>query len=142
MKFKKFWRLPIGCRRTIPMSESSAMAKVECSRSTAPRLTHPSNPPAYPAISATAPHSGSNPSPELLTDAAPVFSPRLAREMHQIEQDTQALLEKSASVRANFMKNLNFKNPEHYAKTSAEYQKVFYERVIGKFDPPLLNPKP
>jgi hypothetical protein len=82
------------------------------------------------------------PPTELLENAAPDFSARMARQMHQIEQDTQVLLEKSASVRADYMKNLNFKTPEDYAKTSAEYRKIFYEQVIGKFDSPLLEPKP
>jgi len=62
--------------------------------------------------------------------------------MRQIEQDTQRLLEESAGARADFMKNLNTKSPEEYARTSAEYRKIFYEQVIGKFDDPLLEPKP
>ncbi|HEV8292078.1 MAG TPA: dienelactone hydrolase family protein, partial [Tepidisphaeraceae bacterium] len=82
------------------------------------------------------------PSPELLADATPDYSARMARQMKQIEQDTQRLLEESSAVRAQFMKNLNFKSPDEYAKTSGEYRKIFYEQVIGKFDYPLLDPKP
>ncbi|HEV8377574.1 MAG TPA: dienelactone hydrolase family protein, partial [Tepidisphaeraceae bacterium] len=82
------------------------------------------------------------PASEMLTDASPDFAARMARQTKQIEQDTQWILEQSASVRADFMKNLNFKTPDDYAKTSAEYRKIFYEQVIGKFDYPLLDPKP
>jgi hypothetical protein len=82
------------------------------------------------------------PAAEMLTDSPPDFAARMARQVKQIEQDTQWLLEKSAGVRADFMKNLNFKTPDDYAKTSAEYRKIFYEQVIGKFDYPLLDPKP
>jgi len=79
---------------------------------------------------------------ELLANEIPDVPGRMARQMRQIEQDTQRLLEESAGVRADFMKNLNTKSPEEYARTSAEYRKIFYEQVIGKFDYPLLDPKP
>ncbi|HEV8608179.1 MAG TPA: dienelactone hydrolase family protein [Tepidisphaeraceae bacterium] len=69
-------------------------------------------------------------------------APRQARQMHQIEEDTQWLLEQSAAVRVEFMKKLNTKSPEEYAKTSDEYRKILYEQVIGKFDYPLLTPRP
>ncbi len=69
-------------------------------------------------------------------------APRQLRQLHQIEEDTQLLLEQSAAVRAEFMKKLSFKSSEDYAKTSADYRKTFYEQTIGKFDYPLLPPNP
>jgi dienelactone hydrolase len=82
------------------------------------------------------------PAAEMLADAAPDFAARMTRQIRQIEQDTQWLLEQSASVRADYMKDFNFKTPDDYAKTSAAYRKIFYEQVIGKFNDPLLDPKP
>jgi dienelactone hydrolase len=69
-------------------------------------------------------------------------APRQARQIHQIEEDTQWLLEQSPAVRVEFMKKLNTKSPEEYAKTSDEYRKIFYEQVIGKFDYQLLAARP
>jgi dienelactone hydrolase len=68
---------------------------------------------------------------------------RHARQMHEIERDTQWLLRESSFVRDEFMKKLyDCKDLDEYNKVVEEYREFFATQVIGRFDLPLLDPKP
>lgn len=63
---------------------------------------------------------------------------RQARQIHEIDRHNQALLTESPYVRQEFMKGLDTSSPEKYMESSARYREYFYEKVIGRFDLPLL----
>ena len=67
---------------------------------------------------------------------------RHARQMYEIERDTQQLLAESPYARAEFMKKLDTSSVEAYQKSVEEYREFFATQVIGRFDDPLLEPKP
>ena len=67
---------------------------------------------------------------------------RHARQMVEIERDTQQLLAESPYVRAEFMKKLDTSSVVAYQKSVEEYREFFATQVIGRFDDPLLEPKP
>ena len=80
------------------------------------------------------------PEPDVLGS---VDSPsRHARQMHEIECDTQWLLRESPFVRDEFMAKLYAKDLDEYNKLVEEYREIFATEVIGRFDLPLLEPKP
>jgi len=83
-----------------------------------------------------APHS----SPKVLVP--PQAEARHARQIHEIERDTQQLLAESPYVRGEFMKKLDTSSVEAYQKSAEEYREFFATQVIGQFDDPLLEPKP
>lgn len=81
--------------------------------------------------------------PECLSSALAEFAnARHARQMHEIERDTQQLLAESPYVRAEFMKRLDTSSVEAYEKSAEEYREYFATQVIGRFDDPLLEPNP
>ncbi len=63
---------------------------------------------------------------------------RLERQRREIDRHTQALLLASPTVRAKFMAGLDTSSPETFAATQTKYRQFFSERVIGRFDEPLL----
>lgn len=65
---------------------------------------------------------------------------RQLRQLQEIDHHSQRLLAESPEVRREFMKRLDFKSPEAYARTSEEYRRYFSEEVVGHFDDPLLPP--
>jgi hypothetical protein len=68
---------------------------------------------------------------------------RHARQMHEIERDTQWLLRESPFVRDEFMAKLYAaKDLDEYNKLVEEYREFFATQVIGRFDLPLEEPKP
>ncbi|HZL89374.1 MAG TPA: dienelactone hydrolase family protein, partial [Pirellulaceae bacterium] len=68
---------------------------------------------------------------------------RHARQMHEIERDTQWLLRESPFVRDEFMAKLYAaKDLDEYSKLVEDYREIFATQVIGRFDLPLLEPKP
>jgi dienelactone hydrolase len=68
---------------------------------------------------------------------------RHARQMHEIERDTQWLLRESPFVRDEFMAKLYAaKDLGEYNKLVEEYREIFATEVIGRFDLPLMEPKP
>lgn len=68
---------------------------------------------------------------------------RHARQMHEIEADTQYLLRESEYVRNDYMKKLyDSPNLDAYNKTVEDYRDKFATEVIGRFDIPLMEPAP
>ncbi|MBC7852557.1 MAG: dienelactone hydrolase family protein, partial [Pirellulaceae bacterium] len=68
---------------------------------------------------------------------------RHARQMHEIEADTQWLLRESEHVRFDYMKKLyDSPNLDAYNKNVEEYREKFATEVIGRFDIPLMEPAP
>ena len=65
---------------------------------------------------------------------------RQLRQLHEIDRHTQRLLVESPEVRREFMKNLDTKSPEAYARTSEVYRNYFYDEVVGRFADQLLPP--
>ena len=65
---------------------------------------------------------------------------RQGRQVHEIDRHTQQLLVESTYVRKEFMKDLDTKSPEAYAKTVEPYREKFATETIGRFDIPLLPP--
>jgi dienelactone hydrolase len=83
--------------------------------------------------------AGSLPSANAAVDR----SARQQRQMGEIIHDTQQLLAESPYVRQKFMQKLyDCKTVEEYEKTAEEYREYFATQVIGRFDEPLLEPKP
>jgi dienelactone hydrolase len=81
--------------------------------------------------------------PPSRSDNLPDPSARHARQMHEIERDTQWLLRESNFVRDDFMAKLYAaKDLDEYNKLVEEYREFFATQVIGRFDLPLLEPKP
>ena len=64
---------------------------------------------------------------------------RQARQLHELDRHNQQLLIESPFVRQKFMKKLDTKSPEAYAKTVEPYREIFATEVIGRFD---LKPLP
>jgi dienelactone hydrolase len=82
---------------------------------------------------------GTPPKVGTLTDAAA----RHARQMHEIEADTQWLLRESEHVRFDYMKKLyDSQGLNAYNTTVEEYREKFATEVIGRFDIPLMEPAP
>jgi arylsulfatase A-like enzyme/dienelactone hydrolase len=69
--------------------------------------------------------------------------PRQARQKHEIDRHTQALLAESPYVRAEFMKRLDTTSLPAYLKSAEPYRRAFADEVIGRFDRPRLplNPR-
>lgn len=67
---------------------------------------------------------------------------RLARQIAELDRFNQALLAESPYLRAEFMRKLDFSSLPAYEKSCAWYREYFAAQVIGRFDDPLLPPKP
>lgn len=65
---------------------------------------------------------------------------RQLRQLHEIDRHNQRLLTESPEVRREFMKHLDTKSPEAYARSSDGYRRIFYDEVIGRFDDRVLPP--
>lgn len=72
----------------------------------------------------------------------PDAAARQARQMHELDRHTQWLLTESPYVRQEFMKRLDTSSVPAYEKSAAEYRRIFYNDVIGRFDEPVLPPHP
>ena len=74
----------------------------------------------------------------------PVVDPaaRQRRQLLEIDQYNQQLLAESPEVRREFMKQLDTKSTDTYAKTVEPYRSYFAEEVVGRFDDPLLPANP
>jgi dienelactone hydrolase len=68
----------------------------------------------------------------------PDAAARQARQLRELDRHNQELLVESPYVRADFMKKLDTSSLEAYARTAAEYRKVFRDEIIGAFDEPRL----
>ena len=78
-------------------------------------------------------------------EAVAVIDPaaRQQRQQHEIEEDTQELLTESPYVRDAFMKQLyDCRTLDDYNREVERYREIFATEVIGRFDYPLLEPKP
>ena len=67
---------------------------------------------------------------------------RHREQMREINDDTQKLLTESPYVRQKFMAKLDTSSLSKYEQTIEPYREFFYRDVIGKFDDPVLPPKP
>jgi dienelactone hydrolase len=67
---------------------------------------------------------------------------RQARQIHEIDRHNQWLLTESPYVRQEFMAKLDTSSPAAFKKTIEPYREFFYNEVIGRFDQPLLPPRP
>ncbi len=82
--------------------------------------------------------------PPTVPGALPDVAARQARLFKQIAADTQQLLRESENVRVEFWKKADrqSRNPERWQETTRSYRERFYNDVVGRFDQPLLAPKP
>lgn len=67
---------------------------------------------------------------------------RHARQLRQLDQFTQRLLIDSPAVRVEYMRGLDTSSPQKFEATSARYRELFARDVMGRFDQPLLPPRP
>ncbi|AMV37530.1 alpha/beta hydrolase family protein [Planctomyces sp. SH-PL62] len=65
---------------------------------------------------------------------------RQARQLHEIDRHTQQLLVDGADVRREFMKDLDTRSIEAYAKSVEPYRERFATETIGRFDVEPLPP--
>lgn len=68
---------------------------------------------------------------------------RMARQIHELDRHTQALLAESPYVRQQFMKKLDTSSAEKFEASAKAYREMFYNDVIGRFDETVLpfNPR-
>jgi dienelactone hydrolase len=93
------------------------------------------------SLSAEKPAAAAEGKPELLVaDFDPAA--RQLRQVAEIDDHNQWLLEESPYVRAQFMAKLDTSSPEKYQATSEEYRKFFRDEVIGRFDDRVMPPNP
>jgi len=67
---------------------------------------------------------------------------RHKRQLEELDAHNQRLLADSPYVRREFMKKLDTSSVEKYEASVEWYRKFFYDEVIGRFERPLLPPKP
>jgi dienelactone hydrolase len=67
---------------------------------------------------------------------------RMRRTIDQLDVYSQQVLADCNRVRADYMSKLDTSSPEKFAQTSDQYRDKFYNDVIGRFDLPLVEPKP
>lgn len=68
--------------------------------------------------------------------------PRLKRQFDQLVEDSQELVRNGEKVRREFWSSADWKTRDSWKKTTTQYRKHFYDEVIGRFDRPLLPPRP
>ncbi len=76
--------------------------------------------------------------PEQLPDA----DARQARQVHENDRHNQWLLTESPYVRQDYFAKLDTSSPAAFQKSITPYRDYFYNEVIGRFDQPLLAPRP
>ncbi len=62
--------------------------------------------------------------------------------MQQIDRYTQQVLAKSGRVRQEFLSKLDTSSEEAYRRSSEPYREFFANEVIGRYDYPLVAPRP
>lgn len=67
---------------------------------------------------------------------------RQSRQLQEIDQFTQRLLNESQYVRQDFMSKLNTSNLDEYRKSVESYREIFRHQVIGHFANPILPMNP
>lgn len=77
-----------------------------------------------------------NPPQPLLAQDNPIQQQR--RQLEELDRHTQRLLVDSPEVRREFMKQLDTRTPEAFAKTAETYRTFFAEEVVGRFNLPPL----
>jgi dienelactone hydrolase len=93
------------------------------------------------SLAAAKPPAAAEGKPELLVaDFDPLA--RQQRQIAEIDDHNQWLLEESPYVRAEFMAKLDTSSPEKYQATSEDYRKFFRDEVIGRFDDRVLPANP
>jgi dienelactone hydrolase len=66
---------------------------------------------------------------------------RQARQLHELDRHNQQLLVESPYTREAFMKKLDTRSAEAYARSVEPYRELFAEEVIGRFDLKPLPPE-
>ena len=72
----------------------------------------------------------------------PSTDDRQTRQVHELDRHNQWLLTESPYVRQEFLAKLDTSSPAAFQKSAATYRDLFYNEVIGRFDQPLLPPRP
>jgi len=67
---------------------------------------------------------------------------RQARQVLEIDRHNQWLLTESPYVRQDYFAKLDTSSPAAFQKSITPYREFFYNEVIGRFDQPLLAPRP
>jgi dienelactone hydrolase len=65
---------------------------------------------------------------------------RQARQLHELDRHNQQLLVESPYTRQEFMKKLDTRSADAYARSVEPYREFFAEEVVGRFDQKLLAP--
>jgi dienelactone hydrolase len=69
-------------------------------------------------------------------------APRLRRMVEQMQDYTQALIRESEYRRADYWKKADRSSVEKFVQSTAPYREQFATDLIGRFEQPLLPPKP
>ncbi|HEY5316149.1 MAG TPA: dienelactone hydrolase family protein [Pirellulales bacterium] len=74
----------------------------------------------------------------------PVAADRMHRQFEELNDYTQSLLADSQYVRNNFWADADRKSrdPAKWQQSTRRYRRYFYDDVIGRFELPLMAPKP
>jgi dienelactone hydrolase len=74
----------------------------------------------------------------------PVAADRMHRQFEELNAHTQSLLADSQYVRNDFWADADRKSrdPAKWQQTTRRYRQYFYDDVIGRFELPLMDPKP
>jgi dienelactone hydrolase len=81
-------------------------------------------------------------SPAQPVRALPDPKARQARQVHEIDRHSQAVLSHCAYTRQDFFAKLDTKTPEAFAKGIEWYRDFFANEVVGRFDDPVLPANP
>jgi hypothetical protein len=68
--------------------------------------------------------------------------PRLKRQLDELQAFTQSVVRDSDAARRQFWSKADraSRSPEKWRQSTAGYRDYFYDHVIGRFDPPRLDP--
>jgi hypothetical protein len=79
-----------------------------------------------------------------LKRAPPVAADRMQRQFEELNDHTQSVLADSQYVRNDFWADADRKSrdPAKWQQSTRRYRQYFYDDVIGRFELPLMDPKP
>lgn len=67
---------------------------------------------------------------------------RMADQIAELDRHNQRLLAESPHVREQFFSDLDTSSLDAFVRSAGAYREYFYDKVIGRFDRPLLAPRP
>ena len=77
--------------------------------------------------------------PKIIARLVEVGRDRQVRQLHELDRHNQQLLVESPYTRQEFMKKLDTRSADAYARSVEPYRELFAEEVVGRFD---LKPLP